>query len=139
MKNKLIRNQKGFTITEMLVVLVIIGILSTWSIPKYMQVLAKAKMTECKINLEHIASLEEVYYQERQCYAKTADEVGYDMPSSKYFNYLFTADSNSFTIEAVVKVTVKGPGGKDLKGMRVSVDEAGKRAGDEALRQLVGW
>ena len=53
------RNQKGFSLIEMMIVVAILGIVGAIAIPTYMGVQKKGKRTEYKANLEIIKLLEE--------------------------------------------------------------------------------
>lgn len=59
-----IRDIKGFTIIELLIVVSIIGILATIAIPMFLGQRTKAMRTEAMTNLESIRMLEEQYYAE---------------------------------------------------------------------------
>ena len=52
---------KVFTLAELMIVLVIIGILVLLALPNLMPLISKAKSTEAKIHLEHIYNLEKNY------------------------------------------------------------------------------
>ena len=54
----------AFTLTELLVVLVIVGILVLLALPNLMPLISKAKSTEAKVQLEHIHTLEKSYFFE---------------------------------------------------------------------------
>ena len=55
MKNKH-RNQRGFTLIELMVVIVIIGLLATAVVPKLMDRLADAKWGTAKVDVRQIES-----------------------------------------------------------------------------------
>ena len=54
--NKLNRNQKGFTLVELMIVVIIIGILVAIAIPVYNSTQKKAKETACEANIRVIQS-----------------------------------------------------------------------------------
>lgn len=68
---------KAYTLTEILVVLVIIGILVLLALPNLMPLITKAKSLEAKTQLTHIQSLEQSYFYEHSKYTKDLTELGY--------------------------------------------------------------
>jgi prepilin-type N-terminal cleavage/methylation domain-containing protein len=68
------RNEKGMTLIELVIVVVIIGILASIAIPRFMRVSTKSKQSEAKGILKQIYINEETYLQSTQ-------EVEYWIPS----------------------------------------------------------
>lgn len=73
-----IRDEDGYTLTELMIVLVVIGILTLIALPKFMSVTTKAKMTEAKTQLKHLHTLQKAYYYERDVYADQLSKVGFE-------------------------------------------------------------
>ena len=71
MHNKLAVRRLGFTLVELMVVVVIIGVLSAIAIPAYMKYLRSARTTEATGNLAAIQSFEESYFSENDAYVST--------------------------------------------------------------------
>ncbi|MBL8001156.1 MAG: prepilin-type N-terminal cleavage/methylation domain-containing protein [Flavobacteriales bacterium] len=67
----------AFTLTELLIALVIVGILVYLALPDYSQVVANAKATEAKLQLEHLYSLESTHFYERSTYSGDLGALGY--------------------------------------------------------------
>ena len=65
---KMRKNNKGFTLIELMIVVAIIGILAAVAIPNFLRYQLKAKTSEAKTNLKAIATSEEAYKAERDGY-----------------------------------------------------------------------
>ncbi|MBI5049904.1 MAG: prepilin-type N-terminal cleavage/methylation domain-containing protein, partial [Nitrospirae bacterium] len=61
-------NKKGFTLTELIIVVAVIGILAAISIPAYLGVQKRAARAEAYTNLETLRQLEEQYFSENSAY-----------------------------------------------------------------------
>jgi type IV pilus assembly protein PilE len=76
-KKLLSRKVKAYTLTEILVVLVIIGILVLLALPNLLPLITKAKSTEAKVQLEHLSTLEKSFFYEKSKYSADLNEVGF--------------------------------------------------------------
>ncbi len=77
-----LRNRKGFTLVELMIVVAIIGILAAIAIPNFLNFRLKAKTSEAKSNLGAIRSTEVAHYAEwdvyvgNQGYTPTGNRTG---------------------------------------------------------------
>jgi type IV pilus assembly protein PilE len=80
MKNSKILKFKlsAYTLTEILVVLIIIGILILLALPNLLPLITKAKSTEAKVQLEHLQTLQKNYYYEHSKYSTDLEELGFE-------------------------------------------------------------
>lgn len=64
MFSKFHNRQKGFTLIELMIVVVIIGILAALAIPRFMSATVKSKQSEAKGILKQIYTMERTYRQQ---------------------------------------------------------------------------
>lgn len=69
---------KAFTLTELLLALAIVGILVYLALPDYSRVVANAKATEAKLQLEHLYSLEKTWFYVHSRYSADMKELGFE-------------------------------------------------------------
>lgn len=62
------RNHRGFTLIELMIVVVIVGILASLAIPRFMTSTTKTKQTEAKQTLKHIYTMQRQHRQANDSY-----------------------------------------------------------------------
>lgn len=65
---KLSRNQNGFSLVELMIVVAIVGILASIAVPKFQTFQAKARQAEAKSNLAHLYTLEHSYFADAETF-----------------------------------------------------------------------
>jgi len=110
---------KAYTLTEILVVLVIIGILILMALPNLLPLITKAKSLEAKTQLNHIQTLEQSYFYEHSKYSKDLNEIGFLQDKlvtdakdgrANYRIEITAATNTGFTARATAVVDFNGNG-----------------------------
>ena len=114
MLSKFHRSQKGFTLIELMIVVVIIGILAALAIPRFMRATTKSKQSEAKNILKQIYAMERAYRQEKDVYWITGNaasaaaqnafgQIGVQIMASARYTYTLSstdAGATNFTATA---------------------------------------
>ena len=88
-KNKIFK-KVGFTLTELLITVIIIGILATLALPMLVKTLEKAKIGEAMSNLNLIRTGQKIYFLEYGTFSPNMNDLNIENPNdatSRYFYY----------------------------------------------------
>ena len=149
---------KGFTLIELMIVVVILSVLAMISLPTYSAYIKKSKRTAAKVALMSIAQAQEKYYAEKLTYAKNLSDlsIGYDTSGGEV-----TTKENEYELKlagfadlagaacnpdsgtaclsyiATASITSDGPQKQDVSCSEFSINNVGEQSaksdsGDEA-------
>ena len=86
----------AFTLSELLVVLVIVGILIAIAIPSFMPLITKARSLEAQKQLKHVHSLQRIYFYEYAAFSDDLQKIDFEQEKAQD-----GSDKNNYTIEIV--------------------------------------
>lgn len=113
---------KGFTLIELMIVVVVVGILASIALPSYSSYVQRSKITEATTNLSSLRVSMEQWYQDNRTYLN-GTACGVAMPSGaavKYFTFTCAATAGTYLITAT--------GTSGMAGFSYTIDQANSRA-----------
>jgi len=85
------RKQNGFSLIELLIVIVIVGILAGIALPSYRQYVIRSNRRAAQTSMVDILSREQQYFAANRAFADDGD-LGYVLPDDVSENYTFDID-----------------------------------------------
>lgn len=111
------RKLKAYTLQEVLVVLVIIGILVLLALPSLLPLISKAKSTEAQLQLEHVYTMQKQYFYMYSKYSDSFEDIGFEHVKltseggrANYLIEIVQADNTGFLATATAIVDFDGDG-----------------------------
>ena len=77
--------RRGFTLIEITIVLLLIGIFAAMAISTYRMMVDKARMTQAKTVLDHLAKTEAIFFSDRERYTDNIALLDYDPVRYNYY------------------------------------------------------
>ncbi len=111
------RKLKAFTLTELLIVMAILGILILLALPKLMPLISRAKSTEAQLQLNHVHMLQKTHFYTHSKYTDDLDMIGFEQEKlvtedgpANYLIEIKEAATTGFIATATAVVDFDGDG-----------------------------
>ncbi|MEL0341723.1 MAG: prepilin-type N-terminal cleavage/methylation domain-containing protein [Deltaproteobacteria bacterium] len=90
----------GFSLMEVMIVVVIIGILAALAYPNLEKYLKRARQTEAKTNLSAIYTAQKIYFTLHQSYAEDINELDLSLVQGDPYTFTMEASKSTFKAQA---------------------------------------
>jgi len=88
-------SRHGFTLIEIALVLVLVGILSAMAVTAYRMMINKARMTQAKTVLGHLTKTEATYFSDHDRYTDNVTLLDYDPVKYNYYEISVVLDNDA--------------------------------------------
>lgn len=119
------RNNRGFTLVELAITMVILAILASLALPSYRQYVLRGHRTDATRALQDVASREESYFFSNNAYTSSLSSLGTNSSVAGQYFTLTLASSSSAAYTATA--TVQGAQAKDTACTSFSIDQVGRK------------
>ena len=132
--NRGIHKQTGFTLIELMMVLVIVAVLATIALPAYQDYVIKANRGEAQAYLMEVAQKQQLFFNDTRTFASDPNELNLLAPDRVTDNYdiaIAVSDPNDPPPTYTVTATAKG---RQTKDGNLTIDHTGAktRAGTDS-------
>jgi prepilin-type N-terminal cleavage/methylation domain-containing protein len=104
------RNTRGFTLVELAVVVVIIGVLAAFAVPRFLASVERSKAAEAFNYLSSVQAAQERYHARQGTYADDMVKLDIKMTAPKYFTVGLVLPGSTGDLEDSWSVTLTRQG-----------------------------
>lgn len=95
---------KGFTLIEISIVIIILAIIASLVFPNYRRIVGKAKQTEAKTILQSLYTAQQLYIAENDNYTSDITKLDLEIPSDSKYNYTMSITDSGFLLTATANI-----------------------------------
>ena len=122
------RRQQGFTLIELMIVVLIVAILGAIAIPSYRKYVVRSHRVDAQRALTELAARQERYLYSNNAYADSVSDLGgTSSMAGSYYTVTMDPASASSTTFKVVATAVGSQSDDDKACQTLSLDQAGRQ------------
>jgi type IV pilus assembly protein PilE len=134
-KRHYMKTQQGFTLIELMIVMVVIAILTAVALPSYTKYVTRGRIPDATSNLATLRVKMEQYYQDNRTYIGGPGCV-IDTTTSKYFDFGCPGAGAATATTYIITATGKN----QMNGFKYTIDQSGgKTSTFTAPATTSGW
>ena len=132
---------KGFTLIEMMIVVVIVAILATVVIPSYNDYIKRGRVSEAASNLSALRVSMEQYYQDNRTYVNGGVcGIGATPTATQYFSYTCGSAFNTANGATASTYVISAVGLGSMAGFGYTIDQLNNKVSNmTAPATTAGW
>ncbi len=131
------KDERGFTLVELAIVIVIIGVLASFGVPRFRDAVERSKAGEAMTFLSSVRAAQERYHAREGTYADTLDKLDISIPNPKYFSVGEIAPGSTGDLESSWTLTLTRQGASAGYGAyTVTFNEEGYDPANSTINDL---
>lgn len=122
------KQQRGFTLIEVMIVVVVAAILAAIALPNYTDYIRRSKLAEAHANLADLRIKLEQFYQDNRNYGSTAAACGAAVPVTQMKYFAYSCNWGAGGTNQFYTVTAAGLAAQGLEGLSFTITESNVKA-----------
>ena len=140
------KHKKGFTLIELVIVMLIVAMLTTFALPQFLKQIQRSKRADAIASLSELAQHQETYFADNNQYSASlgglnADKKGFPLKSGTYYSkqphttgnqvtenyYVVTTASSNIRKDFLLTANANASQKDDEYCYRFTIDQAGNK------------